>query len=794
MIGSLVYLMICTRPDIAHAVQRLSCHLHAPRAPHLVGAKRVLRYLAGTKQHGIQFGTGEAILTGFSDASWATRPDRRSTTGFCWLYLGGMIMWKSVRQRITALSSCEAEYIAAAEAARESVWLHGLMRDLGSEQECLTLNCDNKSAIATANTTAISERTKHIDVRHHYLRELVRGGVLVLHFVPTADMLADALTKTATKHAIQKFVRWTMVARSQESTSSPNLPPQGLMANHDKKQPNQRSSTPRHQVLSLQAQSPLIVSAFRQALLVHVDQWTINSLSLMRAKTLSSPSAFEVQSTRMAEDPFHSQIVGFSDTICGQFETARVFIDQSTSWPMQTVRASLRDVIREAVEVLEYRDVVYRDPHAKQWTTSLEVDDVVVAAFGDVEFNCLRSVDGVVVGKHECGQAFLQGRYIAANDDGQARMMTTVAFPPSVGDKDNDGCDTTDMENSTVFTPRPTPRGGKRDAIDLCGCFLQAQDVPYVTIPLSSNYFIRSLNLSGNALHDASAVLIATALSSNGALEELVLSYNAIATEGSLALAACLATNNYLRRLDLSHNHIGGSGLHGWLTLKQNSALEALNLSHNRDISDQGGLDVLRAVAAEPLSLYDQVKLDLLRKNPTHSYTPQLMDAPANATLRSLCLSEVGLSVQSALRLALVLQVNTVLTHLDVSMNGFADDSNVAVAQALAQNRSLTVLNYAANPLSDTAAAIMATSLSGHPALTTVHFSGCFSGPVAGASLASTVISNRTLTSMDLVRQTTYPLVSFCSRCVRAVEISNHLESLHCARPLATTRRSNVSN
>ncbi|RHY24581.1 hypothetical protein DYB32_008791 [Aphanomyces invadans] len=316
--------------------------------------------------------------------------------------------------------------------------------------------------------------------------------------------------------------------------------------------------------------------------------------------------------------------------------------------------------------------------------------------------------------------------------------MPTVAFPPSVGDKDNDGCDTTDMENSTVFTPRPTPRGGKRDAIDLCGCFLQAQDVPYVTIPLSSNYFIRSLNLSGNALHDASAVLIATALSSNGALEELVLSYNAIATEGSLALAACLATNNYLRRLDLSHNHIGGSGLHGWLTLKQNSALEALNLSHNRDISDQGGLDVLRAVAAEPLSLYDQVKLDLLRKNPTHSYTPQLMDAPANATLRSLCLSEVGLSVQSALRLALVLQVNTVLTHLDVSMNGFADDSNVAVAQALAQNRSLTVLNYAANPLSDTAAAIMATSLSGHPALTTVHFS------------AQALERNSTLTSLHL--------------------------------------------
>jgi hypothetical protein len=224
IIGSLVYLMVCTRPDIAHAVQRLSCHLHAPRAPHLVGAKRVLRYLAGTKQLGIQFGNGDPILTGFCDASWATRPDRRSTTGFCWMFLGGMLMWKSVRQRITALSSCESEYIAAAEASRESVWLNGLMRDLGSEQGCLTLFCDNMSAIATANSTAINERTKHIDVRHHYLRELVRGGVLSMRFVPTTEMVADALTKTATKHSIQKFTAWTMVLRNQNTELSNVMP------------------------------------------------------------------------------------------------------------------------------------------------------------------------------------------------------------------------------------------------------------------------------------------------------------------------------------------------------------------------------------------------------------------------------------------------------------------------------------------------------------------------------------------------------------------------------------------
>ncbi|KAF0709191.1 hypothetical protein AaE_012946 [Aphanomyces astaci] len=210
MIGSLVYLMVCTRPDIAHAVQRLSCHLHAPRTPHLLGAKRVLRYLSGTKTWGIQFGTGEPTLGGYCDASWATRPDRRSTTGFLWSFLGGPLMWKSVRQRITALSSCEAEYIAAAEAARESSWLRGLMTDLGVAADTLTLHCDNMSAIATSKSTAISERTKHIDVRHHYLRELVQAGALALKFVPTTEMRADALTKVATKFASEQFRKWSM--------------------------------------------------------------------------------------------------------------------------------------------------------------------------------------------------------------------------------------------------------------------------------------------------------------------------------------------------------------------------------------------------------------------------------------------------------------------------------------------------------------------------------------------------------------------------------------------------------
>ncbi|KAF0724636.1 hypothetical protein Ae201684_016702 [Aphanomyces euteiches] len=122
-----------------------------------IGAKRVL---VGATNHGIIYGGNAKKLEGYCDASWATRPDQRSTTGFLWSFLGGPLTWKSVRQRVTALSSCKAEYIAAAEAARESIWLRGLLADMEFVQDCvvLVLYCDNKSAISTANSCALNER------------------------------------------------------------------------------------------------------------------------------------------------------------------------------------------------------------------------------------------------------------------------------------------------------------------------------------------------------------------------------------------------------------------------------------------------------------------------------------------------------------------------------------------------------------------------------------------------------------------------------------------------------------
>jgi hypothetical protein len=210
IVGSLMYLMTCTRPDIAHAVQRLSRYLHDPREAHMIGAKRALRYLKSTLDIGITYMTdkigNKMTLLGYGDASWGNRPDRKSTSGYVLLLLGGPVSWKSSRQKIVALSTCEAEYVAAADAAKEIIWIRGILRDLGQPQETTILNCDNKAAIVTAQTASTSERSKHIEVRHHFIRALIEDKTLNMIHCGTADMWADILTKISTKFAIEKFL------------------------------------------------------------------------------------------------------------------------------------------------------------------------------------------------------------------------------------------------------------------------------------------------------------------------------------------------------------------------------------------------------------------------------------------------------------------------------------------------------------------------------------------------------------------------------------------------------------
>jgi len=214
MVGSIGYLASCTRPDLAFTAQRLATRLHDPRTLHLMAAKRALRYLLGTIDLGIELTAKATKLEGWCDASWAPKPDRKSVSGFIALIGNAPVAWKSVRQRVVALSSCEAEYIAMAELAKELLWLRNLLADLGLVQGPTIVYCDNKSAIATALHTSVKARSKHIDTRHHFLRQLVEDKTIEVVYAPTTSMLADCLTKKANNHALAKFQQSVMAKAS----------------------------------------------------------------------------------------------------------------------------------------------------------------------------------------------------------------------------------------------------------------------------------------------------------------------------------------------------------------------------------------------------------------------------------------------------------------------------------------------------------------------------------------------------------------------------------------------------
>ncbi|KAK2443673.1 putative mitochondrial protein [Trifolium repens] len=200
IIGSLRYLCN-SRPDISYAVGVVSRFMNMPRKSHLIAAKRVLRYVKGTINYGLLFPKSDAAaqveLIGYSDSDWCgDMIDRRSTSGYVCMLNGASICWSSKKQPVTALSSCEAEYIASTYAAYQLIWLESLMRELKCQLKLpLKLLVDNKSAINLARNPVSHGRSKHIETRFHFIREQVLNGKIEVVHCPTHDQIADALTK-----------------------------------------------------------------------------------------------------------------------------------------------------------------------------------------------------------------------------------------------------------------------------------------------------------------------------------------------------------------------------------------------------------------------------------------------------------------------------------------------------------------------------------------------------------------------------------------------------------------------
>ena len=170
-IGSLMYAAIGTRPDIAYAVQHLSQFTSNPSPAHWSAIKRVFRYLNGTRNYGITYG-GKTIpkLEGYSDADWGNSDfDRKSISGYVFLFGNAPISWASRKQRTVAVSTMEAEYMAASLATREAIWLRTLLTEIGLLQNKPTLpNIDNQSAIDFSKNQGSHSKSKHIDIQHHF--------------------------------------------------------------------------------------------------------------------------------------------------------------------------------------------------------------------------------------------------------------------------------------------------------------------------------------------------------------------------------------------------------------------------------------------------------------------------------------------------------------------------------------------------------------------------------------------------------------------------------------------------
>lgn len=199
LVGGLLYAAVATRPDIAEAVARLCRFMGAPTQAHMEDARHCLRYLKGTKTRGLTFGGArELLLRGYSDANFPTTYPSgcKSTSGYVFFLCGAAISFLSKLQPLVALSTAEAEYIALCMTVQEALFLRQMLAELGFPQDEPTpIGEDNQACITIATNDVTSARTKHLDIRLHFVRDAHHARQVAIEYVPTKDMLADMFTK-----------------------------------------------------------------------------------------------------------------------------------------------------------------------------------------------------------------------------------------------------------------------------------------------------------------------------------------------------------------------------------------------------------------------------------------------------------------------------------------------------------------------------------------------------------------------------------------------------------------------
>jgi hypothetical protein len=207
IIGSLLYLMIGTHPDISYAVTHLSQFTTNPSEDHYKAALHICRYLAGTQDYKLVYGkTADKGLMAYTDSDWAAdKIRRRSVTGYFFKLADGIISWCTHAQKTVALSSTEAEYMALSDCSRQAVWIKTMIEELGIVFKTVPIYCDNQGASFIASNPVQESRTKHIDIRYYYIRELVGAKKVETMFVPGEMNPADMFTKNLQKVKFLKF-------------------------------------------------------------------------------------------------------------------------------------------------------------------------------------------------------------------------------------------------------------------------------------------------------------------------------------------------------------------------------------------------------------------------------------------------------------------------------------------------------------------------------------------------------------------------------------------------------------
>ena len=222
-----MYLSLSTRPDISYIVNKLSRYSSNPGQKHMEAVLHVLRYVKHTLHYALKYEhteqsssigdkhlqKREITIEAYCDADWAADIDeRKSTTGYIIFMNNCPIIWNSMKQKTVALSSAEAEYMAISAVCQEVKWIQQLLCELQYDINLpVNIHCDNESAIAISKNDKKHQRTKHIDIRHHYIRDLQKEGTIQVNWISTKDQIADVLTKVVPQATLEKHIARFMI-------------------------------------------------------------------------------------------------------------------------------------------------------------------------------------------------------------------------------------------------------------------------------------------------------------------------------------------------------------------------------------------------------------------------------------------------------------------------------------------------------------------------------------------------------------------------------------------------------